>query len=130
MREIKFRVWNPTTSRMIYDTDSVNLGSGTILEIEKGKVYAEYQDEVKRWVLTNLMQFTGLLDKNGKEIYEGDIVQDYFGTKFEVVWDEFMFNLKDYYDGSADYPTVAFAEGVFKIIGNIYENPELLEGSE
>jgi uncharacterized phage protein (TIGR01671 family) len=77
-----------------------------------------------------LMQFTGLLDKNGKEIYEGDIVICINGHEGVVEWEksDCCFNVTGYYNASNDYPSMAFMEGQpFEVIGNIYENPELLE---
>ena len=106
-REIKFRAWDGirmTTS-----------GIGT-----------EYM---------KLMQYTGLKDKNGKEIYEGDIFDciyysDGCNHKNEVVWvnQTARFHLKGH--GGCQQKFVA--QGVFDmtrkaIIGNIYENPELLK---
>ena len=82
-----------------------------------------------------LMQFTGLLDKNGKEIYEGELVRFEMGnTKYvgKVIWGSF---------GDSEYATTGFHveygtytdeyiglyEGEdFEILGNIYKNPELL----
>lgn len=68
-------------------------------------------------------QFTGLLDKNGKEIYEGDILQLYRPKqKLEVVWNEGCFILNDS-SGLFLYQEHKTSE----IIGNIFENPELLK---
>ncbi|WP_314436904.1 YopX family protein [uncultured Streptococcus sp.] len=81
-----------------------------------------------------LMQSTGLVDKNGKEIFEGDILA--FETNDEVInvnvfWDEehalFMFESKKY---NEQEPLVELVENntyPFEIIGNIFEKPELLE---
>ena len=83
-----------------------------------------YSDfDIDRFIL---MQFTGLHDKNGKEIYEGDIVQIYKHMSSEksevtqVVWDEENCEYKGI------YPNIAVWEQ-HEVIGNIYENPELLE---
>lgn len=76
-----------------------------------------------------IMQYTGLSDRNGKEIYEGDVVE-WNRELFEVIWDGFMFNAKDFYDSSSDYPTIAFSECVFEVVGNIHENPELIGGAD
>ena len=80
-----------------------------------------------------LMQFTGLFDKNGKEIYEGDIVEAMFRysedkenkppknkTKFVV---EFKIDPGTQYCGFNFFPSVL---NTIKVIGNVYENPELL----
>lgn len=73
-------------------------------------------------------QFTGLLDRNGNKIFEGDIVR--YDTEIgEVFFDgkSACFNVKDFYCQSADYPTMAFHSYIVcEVIGNIYENPELL----
>lgn len=81
------------------------------------------------------MQCTGLKDKNGKLIYEGDIVKFNFDTdeiKAVVSWDDkeligFYLNTTDYFKDKyvTDYD---FYKDVYEVIGNKYENPELLEG--
>jgi len=73
-----------------------------------------------------LLQFTGLTDKNGREIYEGDIVVDDFGQVFKSVFVKGMFCWEGVENPA--YPTVMDA-GWLKVIGNIYENPELLSPS-
>lgn len=69
-----------------------------------------------------LVEYTGLHDKNGKEIYEGDIVKR---TKaWEVLWMGYGWWLRNIKDG-ASFPLGRYE--VYEVIGNIYENPELLE---
>ena len=88
-----------------------------------------------------LMQFTGLTDKNGKEIYEGDIlsVENPDGYKDLLCLVEYDSNVGGYeYTPKSGYgefetSTIGWAMGMefeFEIIGNIYENPELLEGAK
>lgn len=70
---------------------------------------------------TPLMQFTGLLDKNGKEIYEGDLTSCLGNKPKEVIFHKGCFCHKV---GEKDYHI--FGEKDWEIIGNIYENPELI----
>ena len=80
-----------------------------------------------------IMQFTGLHDKNGKEIYEGDILD--FGNKnyVPVVFDNGCFNVFDEplgWDFDSEEIPVKTNFNYCEIVGNIYENPELLSGGE
>lgn len=128
MREIKFRAWLKSNNLM-YDVLCIDTAEKKAL-IEHGDMrgYAKYPDE------TILMQCIGLKDKNGKDIYEGDIVKAIsFARWIGVVEysDEnqaFIFECIDKnYRGNIVFMS-QFDQG-FKILGNIYENPELLEGA-
>ena len=78
----------------------------------------------------NLMQCTGLRDKNGKLIYEGDIVKDKINQTYEIIWKDnaIMFLMKHIGDTYREglYSLIILENGI-EVIGNIYENPELLE---
>lgn len=125
MREIKFRAWDNQSKRMINVQRMIATRIGCLvseyLQGEDGDYISDYE----------LMQYTGLKDKNGREIYEGDIVsmmpEGYASIPAEVRITErgVMFHRLD-----GDYPDLLVAdwEGAI-VIGNIYENPELLKGN-
>jgi len=69
-------------------------------------------------------QYTGLKDKNGTEIYEGDIVKQFNGLTAECKWDSQFAGFVYDKEGMVD---VESSHNCVEVIGNIYENPELLE---
>jgi uncharacterized phage protein (TIGR01671 family) len=115
MREIKFRAWNDgTMSTMPIET---NYGIS--------RFFGYIQDDPDAIV----MQYTGLKDKNGVEIYEGDFDVgrwfdgvDWHSTKGPVVFENSMFIVDD--KSRTNKMPIAHLEN--EIIGNILENPELL----
>ena len=115
MREIKFRAWDNDCEKMFFDITFENIINQAI----------EYNTH---WFLeTNyiLMQYTGLKDKNNKEIYENDIIKSTkydsnTGIRKDFIW-EIIFE-----DGAFLRDT----GGIWEIIGNRYENPELFEEIE
>ena len=78
-----------------------------------------------------LMQSTGLIDKNGEEIFEGDVLLTYDDELAKVYWDDVLAGwFVDFIYETAELSEVAdiqSSRSICKIIGNIYENPELLE---
>lgn len=95
MREIKFRAWDG--GEIVYNSEPEYMGYA---------LFGGFNGEV--------MQFTGLLDKNGKEIYEGDIVIGENKVLFVVEWWE-----------RGQWSIAGFKD--IEVIGNIYENPDLLK---
>ena len=145
MRDIKFRAYIrdknprvPSEINKIVEVKSLHLGSKKAIIGYSGGNYSIKFDEIE------LMQYTGLKDKNGKEIYEGDIVlyqdweqcyegggNDSFINKGIVEYNESncCFNV-------TERETIDIEDVLYKgnedleVIGNIYENPELLEKGE
>lgn len=129
MREFKFRAWGIEENKMFCDDEDIwfiNFYDKLVnIENDEYSFMGSYAVEDEDLVL---MQYTGIKDVHGKEIYEGDIVIDLATEKkYEVFYDEYKFELKDYYNPSTEYGNIAFSEGVFAVIGNIYENKDLLE---
>lgn len=108
MRQIKFRAWDNQQKEMREDWRTFGTENG----------------------LLEIMQFTGLFDRHGKEIYEGDIL-GYWGTAvWQVQWDEEKANFCFTYPNGLR--AFAFSENSIKgkkVIGNIYSTPELLSGN-
>ena len=115
MSELKFRAWQRHHKEM-FEVGAIQF---------REPRFVVKLDSLVTWELNEveLMQYTGLKDKGGREIYEGDIVKaDWHWDKpHQVIWPN------DYY-GLIEYGLDA--ESNLEVIGNIYENPELLLESE
>ncbi len=114
-REIKFRFWDKVEKKMIYPANSFpNLD------------YLHFEDIERRgWGEEefNSMQYTGLKDKNGKDIFEGDIIK-VNGRNMEVFFEDGYFGWGQEHDGK--YSFDPFDGEEVEVIGNIYENRELI----
>ncbi len=142
-REIKFRAWLKADKKM-YSVKKINWTVRTTVLLESDF----FLDAVE------LMQYTGLKDKNGKEIYEGDIVKildrdwpsqlgsypemnlqrylDFLSSYCEVIYSEDRFSLrqikgKGYFNGDL---AKGYGRDVCEVIGNIYENSNLLKQND
>ena len=121
MRTIKFRAWDELNQEMVYEKTGIFSGGKSSWEILK--------------LYENVMQFTGLHDNKGKEIFEGDILNygNYRGSSnlngkacnHIVKWDvdNACFSTKAIYESDTLFPLDSFAE----IIGNIHEHNFLLD---
>jgi len=118
MREIKFRAWNEFRQKI----ESV---LGLNFESE-GKVFVHHPDgdTLRNGNSSQIMQFTGLHDKNGREIWEGDIVRlfyyEHFKSKEHIGIVEWEY---DCWSVSKHSYRIEWADS--EVIGNIWENPEL-----
>ena len=129
MRTIKFRLWSDSL-KVMYSPDNQIANLWSIPEADNGIIKVDKGDV--------LMQFTGLLDKNGKEIYEGDIIRginEIYGRNCKALTDTIV----SFFDGAFgitimyDSWFIPFSEMLrsdepeqWIVIGTIYENPELL----
>lgn len=127
----KFRAYDGGSLCRMYSPEEVMVSNGDIWIIDEDGVAGEY-------IVNNdlvLMQSTGLTDKNGKEIFEGDILSietDEENVKVEVSWDSkhalFAFESKKYNEKEPLAELFEDNPYPFKIIGNIWEDGELLDG--
>lgn len=116
MRDIRFRSWNKVNKTM-YDNSIYNCKDSFDMQLKHPQIY-------------EVMQYIGLEDKNGIKIYEGDIITITLDTDNVITGSVGMNNGQwsiKYYDRY--YPLVSiWYEMQPEVIGNIYENSELLEG--
>lgn len=124
----RYRAWNKATKEMHEVDDIVSI------DFEKKQIYVKtlFFNQLNHYVFDAvvLMQSTGLRDKNGKEIFEGDIVDSEDGilsgvVEFRVGLGMFVSDLVEY----NNFERLCNVASSRKIIGNIWEHPELAEVS-
>ncbi len=131
MREIKFRAWDKNKNKM-YQVRGINFDNEDLwLKINETQIMGANLFEVE------LMQYTGLKDKNGKEIYKGDILQFYNDVDYiikpgyaKVVFKDGAFCCKHFKYGTEYLANMDMSDMDITVVGNIYENPELLKEGE
>jgi len=158
MRPIKFRAWH-IGRKIMFDVDELTVSAhASGMTADGYRIGGFFHANLGDSVTVNLMQFTGLHDKNGKEIWEGDVV--HVNGQFQysdslrikenglVVWSEhaasFLIQFNPHNSVSkfndiarpkkekpVDYikSWLRIDRGIFEVLGNIYENPELLGSS-
>lgn len=120
MKEIQFRAWDKKKEEMIFFEGIDFCSEYNLLSFGADDVDCLYGKEIED---CEIMQYTGLKDKNGKEIYEGDTVKENGDNDlvYPVVFEQGGFWMKDRFENENGWPEQEDME----IIGNIYENPDL-----
>lgn len=143
MREIKFRGFSPCFKEWLYgdlivsDTDVTCVVERGAMKMD-GHHIRQFADRPYYVENESIGQFTGLHDKNGKEIYEGDII-DIYDSDYEthdnneVSFKDGVFGVENW---TGNLTTLSFfikhngdSEYSIEVVGNVYDNPELLKGN-
>jgi len=127
MRNLKFRAWDRVKHKMLYGVSPFNAHITDENEPLLSLKYSKHDD-------CEFEQYTGLKDKNGKEIYEGDILGDMWGGGY-IAWcdkcKQFQYHISTHECmaclGDVQWYELVNDNGKLEVIGNIHENHELLE---
>ena len=115
---IKFRAWDKENKEMV----EVELLGKRVLLVKDGE-----WENIENF---EVMQYTGLKDKNGKEIYEGDLLKHPTGVVAEIKYENDVASFVAVYTANDDMEMNHLDREIIKkceVVGNIFENPELLE---
>lgn len=134
MREIKFRAWDENKKIMVYGVEHFydTLGefhdaNGREIDLYRETSFCRYRsfgDFIDEKI--PLMQFTGLKDKNRKEVYENDILKVEGEKDSQIVkWLEIGFDCPNEWDRTVGF-IINNGNMGFEIVGNIFENPDLM----
>lgn len=126
MKQIKFRIYDKDR-KLMEEVGAIDWASDGFPITVNTKTKKYYRPECGEEHL-QIMQFTGLLDKNGREIYEGDIVSFFYKeeeTRYEIVFIENTGRYELLPKNGIPQPLPDMDRS--EVIGNIYEHPELLE---
>ena len=128
-RELKFRVWNEFENKFM-PSGFIGISDGKFIDLKNGSVHFDSDDKI-------IEQFTGLCDRNGKEIYENDLVNAEFIYKNgeKDCFYNFLITYHEnesafFYDGDLgeSIPLMQISKQYdLKVIGNIHENGDLLK---
>lgn len=119
MEEIKFRAWDKENKTMMITTDLVIDFNGNVCTFDW-----DGNKGLEKNII--LMQYTGLLDKQGKKIYEGDIVKsDWYEDIQRITGAKIIFSAGRFTCLGLKFDLYEMPE--LEVIGNIYENPELIK---
>nr|DAF89160.1 MAG TPA: YopX protein [Podoviridae sp. ctP1X6] len=127
MREIKFRAWHKEKKEIV-DVEEIDFMNKVINYIDND--YENNRQEIRGAYFEDieLMQYTGLKDKNNKEIYEGDVLSNGNDEKpYKVIFENGSFRAE--FEGDFEEYSFYLIDIVAQhceIVGNIYQNPELL----
>lgn len=135
MRTIRFRGKRISGGRWVYGNSLIQWNSGIAItnNIAESKLNGKNTIEV---ATQTIGQFTGLYDRNGEEIYEGDIlrISDFANVVCEFRHGTFGYMYCNDFHSFAGNTNYTFnpknTDDDFEIIGNVYDNPELLKGGE
>lgn len=123
MREIKFRAWDVLGKKMIHEVWEIGFG---LTEDSESWLVGDDQ-QIKNF---KLMQYTGLKDRNGVDIYEGDVLSGVDMHNLEVIKIKYGWGTKFIDDGQTNidpFDDALFEDFDCEVIGNIYQNPDLLK---
>ncbi len=123
MRESKFRGFNRKNGVWLYGFYLQNRGAHFVCpdEFAEGKSWDDYEIDPK-----TRGEYTGMADRNKREIYEGDIIYDHYSNnRFRVYFTRASFDVEGILE--AEYRSLSDVANDSEVIGNIHDNPELLK---